>query len=107
MTSVSSHRRSVPFIEQMQQTECGICCVAMIAGYYKSLIPMRTLRETADVGRDGASLLLPEDDEELEKICPICKINYMNPDEEMCFMCTKEKADKSSEPDWEDFEKEQ
>ena len=60
----------------------------------------------AELSRDGASMLLPDEDEELERLCPVCKVNYMNPDEEMCFMCVKERADKDdSEPDWDDYEK--
>jgi len=57
----------------------------------------------AEMSRDGASMLLPEEDEELEKLCPVCKINFMNPDEEICFMCVKEKADRAR-PDEEDWD---
>ena len=62
----------------------------------------------AELSRDGASMLLPEEDEEIEKLCPICKVNYMNPDEEICFMCLKEKSDRdeAEEKDWDELEKE-
>lgn len=50
------HRRKVPFIEQMQQTECGLCCMAMIASYYKSSISLYEMRELTGIGRDGTSL---------------------------------------------------
>ncbi|MFF2533146.1 peptidase domain-containing ABC transporter [Brevibacillus sp. NPDC058079] len=50
------HRWRVPFIEQMQQTECGACCLAMIMHYYKSSISMYDLREALGSGRDGTSL---------------------------------------------------
>lgn len=50
------HKRKVPFIEQMQQTECGICCMAMISSYYKSYFSLYELREAAGNGRDGTSL---------------------------------------------------
>ena len=62
----------------------------------------------AELSRDGASMLLPEEDDEIEKLCPICKVNYMNPDEEICFMCLKEKADRDEmeEKDWDELEKE-
>jgi len=35
-------------------------------------------------------------------------VNYMNPDEEICFMCLKEKADRDEmeEKDWDELEKE-
>ncbi|MRD39719.1 ATP-binding cassette domain-containing protein [Bacillus thuringiensis] len=55
-TKVSS-RRKVPFIEQVQQTECGICCIAMIAAYYKSAVSFYDLHEYAGSGRDGTNLL--------------------------------------------------
>lgn len=50
------HRRRVPFIEQMQQTECGASCLAMVMHYYKSSISMYDLRESLGSGRDGTSL---------------------------------------------------
>lgn len=50
------HRSRVPFIEQMQQTECGACCLAMIMHYYKSSISIYELREALGSGRDGTSM---------------------------------------------------
>ncbi|MEC1543695.1 peptidase domain-containing ABC transporter [Bacillus halotolerans] len=50
-------RKRVPFIEQMQQTECALCCMAMIASYYKNDLSMYELRERMGNGRDGTSLL--------------------------------------------------
>lgn len=49
-------KRRVPFIEQMQQTECGLCCMAMIAAYYKSFISLYELRERMGSGRDGTTM---------------------------------------------------
>lgn len=49
-------RKSVPFIEQMQQTECALCCMAMIVGYYKSHVSLYELRERMGNGRDGTTL---------------------------------------------------
>ncbi|GLI84784.1 peptidase C39 [Rossellomorea marisflavi] len=48
--------RRVPFVEQMQQTECGLCCAAMILRYYKSYESLSSLRSIMEVGRDGLSL---------------------------------------------------
>jgi ABC-type bacteriocin/lantibiotic exporter with double-glycine peptidase domain len=48
--------RKVPYIEQMDQTECGICCIAMISAYYKKYISLFELRERAGNGRDGLSM---------------------------------------------------
>jgi len=48
--------RRTPFIEQMQQTECGLACVAMIAGHYQAHYTLSELREFMEIGRDGSSL---------------------------------------------------
>src|SRR5699024_1800591 len=48
--------KKVPFVEQMQQTECGLCCVAMILRYYKSYESLSSLRSLVEVGRDGLRL---------------------------------------------------
>lgn len=49
--------RRVPYIEQMHQSECGLCCVAMISAYYQKEVSLSGLRERTDVGRDGTTLL--------------------------------------------------
>lgn len=51
------HARKIPFIEQMQQSECGLCCLAMILGYYRHDVGLPELRKKADEGRNGTSLL--------------------------------------------------
>lgn len=38
------------------QTECGLCCVAMIANYYGHYVSLSELREYQQPGRDGVSL---------------------------------------------------
>lgn len=45
--------KKVPYIEQMQQTECGLCCIAMILRYYRSNETLSKLRSELEVGRDG------------------------------------------------------
>ncbi|QLG37818.1 MULTISPECIES: peptidase domain-containing ABC transporter [unclassified Paenibacillus] len=50
-------RRRVPYVEQMHQSECGLCCLAMISAYHKKEVSLSRLRERADVGRDGTTLL--------------------------------------------------
>lgn len=50
------HKKKVPYVEQMQQTECGLCCSAMILRYYKSTEPLSQLREYLDAGRDGIKI---------------------------------------------------
>ncbi|RDU24648.1 peptidase domain-containing ABC transporter [Anaerosacchariphilus polymeriproducens] len=53
-----AHMKRVPYIQQMRQTECGLCCVAMIMQYYKSYDGIRRIRESLEVGRDGLKISL-------------------------------------------------
>lgn len=45
--------KKVPYIGQLTQTECGLCCVAMLLGYYGRHIKVSTLRSKYEIGRDG------------------------------------------------------
>ena len=45
--------RKVPIVEQLQQTECGLCCAAMILGYYGCHARLIDLRQKYEIGRDG------------------------------------------------------
>ena len=47
--------RKVPFVEQMNQTECGLCCCLSILRYYGSKERILDLRNTIECGRDGYS----------------------------------------------------
>jgi len=49
-------RNKVPYVEQLLQNECGLCCVAMILRYYGSHDTLFSLRENTDVGRDGLQM---------------------------------------------------
>jgi hypothetical protein len=49
----------------------------------------------AELNLVDPGILIPDEDAELEVLCPVCKLNYMSPDEEMCFLCAKERADKT------------
>ncbi len=50
-------KNHLKFIEQMQQTECGLCCAGMLMNYYGYNISISSLRAENDIGRDGSSLL--------------------------------------------------
>ncbi|GGF89919.1 hypothetical protein GCM10010912_38890 [Paenibacillus albidus] len=50
-------RRRVPYVAQIHQSECGLCCLAMISAYYQKEVSLYSLRERADVRRDGITLL--------------------------------------------------
>lgn len=47
--------KKVPYIEQMNQTECGLCCCLSILRYYGSKESLLDLRKTIECGRDGYS----------------------------------------------------
>lgn len=49
-------KKSVPYVQQMQETECGLCCVNMILKYYGSNVSMAYLKNNFEIGRDGMSV---------------------------------------------------
>lgn len=71
--------KKVRFYGQIQQTECGLCCVKMLMDYYGRNISMTTLRNEINVGRDGASIISLQ--KLLEKNNLITKIVKITADE--------------------------
>ncbi|WP_347553084.1 peptidase domain-containing ABC transporter (plasmid) [Pseudalkalibacillus hwajinpoensis] len=55
---MTSTRFRVPFVEQMEQSECGLCCLSMILSYYKSEYTLWELRNSWGGGREGINLLI-------------------------------------------------
>ena len=51
-------KRRIPFIEQMEQSECGLCCLAMVLSYFNSEYTLWELRDRWGGGRDGINLLI-------------------------------------------------
>lgn len=48
--------KKIKQIPQLMQTECGLCCIAMLSAYYKSYVTLNDLREYLDPGRDGVDI---------------------------------------------------
>ncbi len=77
--------KRVPFIEQMTQTECGLCCCLSILKYYKGRETLYELRNDVECGRDGYSLsklreLMEKRNFEVKtyKIKDICSLKGIN-----------------------------
>ena len=45
-----------PFVRQMESSDCGPACLAMVARYYGGRVAIHKLRELADTGLNGATL---------------------------------------------------
>jgi ATP-binding cassette subfamily B protein len=49
--------KSFPFIHQLDASDCGPACLAMIARYYGKTYPIQKLRESSFITRAGVSML--------------------------------------------------
>lgn len=47
----------IKYCHQINETECGLCCVVMLLSYFGSYISLNYLRDKISVGRDGINLL--------------------------------------------------
>lgn len=52
----SRRRRAVPVLLQTEASECGLVCLAMVAGYWGDATDLITLRQRFSVSRKGTSL---------------------------------------------------
>ena len=56
---VKVHRRSrVPFIQQVDEMDCGAACLAMVARAFGRRVSLARIRQLVNAGLDGASLRL-------------------------------------------------
>ena len=49
--------RRVPYVPQMEETECGAACLAMVLAYHGCHAPLALLRDACNVTRDGTTAL--------------------------------------------------
>ena len=49
-------KKRVPFIYQIEATECGAACLCMVLAYYKRYVPLAQMRRDCFVSRDGSKL---------------------------------------------------
>lgn len=50
------HNKKIKFYPQIEQSDCGLACLKMIAYYYGKYIPLDYLKQNADISRSGISL---------------------------------------------------
>ena len=51
-------RRRVPFVQQVELTDCGAAALAMVLGYHGIAVDVRDLRDATGTSRDGVSAKL-------------------------------------------------
>ena len=58
------------------------------------------------MGLIDASTLIPDDDEDIaeEKLCPVCRVNYISRDEDMCSDCRRQKEKEEDEDNDENYD---
>lgn len=47
----------VKFLKQQDSMDCGPTCLAMVCKHYKKNIPIQTLRDKTQIGKEGVNLL--------------------------------------------------
>lgn len=48
-------RQKIPYVQQMEWTDCGAACLAMVLGYHGAEIPLARVRAELGLARDGVS----------------------------------------------------
>ena len=48
-------KRKLPFVQQMEWSDCGAACLAMLLGYFQKNVPLARVREEFGLSRDGVS----------------------------------------------------
>jgi len=53
---IFSKNKQVPYIRQLEMTDCGPTCIQMIAAYYGKRYSVRTIKQFCDVTKLGISM---------------------------------------------------
>src|SRR5574338_631406 len=48
-------RRAVPFVQQLEWTDCGAASLCMVMAYHGKEVKLAEVREAMGIGRDGVS----------------------------------------------------
>ena len=51
----SATRRAVPFVQQLEWTDCGAASLCMVMAYHGKEVKLAEVREAMGIGRDGVS----------------------------------------------------
>ncbi|HYO54272.1 peptidase domain-containing ABC transporter [Archangium sp.] len=55
--SLPGNRKRIPYIQQLDASDCGAACLAMVLAYHGKMVRLDELREMVGVSRDGSTAL--------------------------------------------------
>ncbi len=55
LSALRRRHDEIPFVQQMQWTDCGAACLAMVLARHGAPVALAELRQEMGIGRDGTS----------------------------------------------------